>query len=206
MFVLPFTPAMRTAFRYPLGRVSRRAARRAAGVVLALGALAASRCIVTSGQVLVSFDLGSLSIPNAAAAIAAPIDLNTIGDYRDHRDDLAGIADFALLGTVTNHGTQPASFEFWMTPNPTFHTLASEVRADPSAVRIWGPLSLAGGETRKIDWDESAGLFRGRVVLIDQVKSDGVFTLYLIASTGTPSVAGFTVDQGVMVIVLDAKG
>ena len=56
-----------------------------------------------------------------------------------------------------------------MTPDPTAHTDAVAVGLDETAVKVWGPLRVAPGETKKIGWDASAALFRkGRAALLQR--------------------------------------
>ncbi len=64
-------------------------------------------------------------------------------------------------------------------------------------------LSLAGGATRHIGWDESAGLFTGRQVLLAEVKGDGVFTLFALGPPGTGT-SHFAVHKGQLVVTIDA--
>jgi hypothetical protein len=176
---------------------------RAAAVATLAGILSGTGCLLTSGQVLISFDLTNpITVPTVATAIRVPVDLNTIGDYNDHKKNLADLADLALVGDVTN-GNTATNIEFWMTPGATSLANAAAVRSDPTAIQLWGPLALAAGETHRIDWDGSAALFKGRQALLDQIKTDGVFTLYALASS-TALAANFTINNGVLILVLDA--
>jgi hypothetical protein len=72
------------------------------------------------------------------------------------------------------------------------------------ATLLWGPGTIgATGSSRTFDWNESAGLFNkaGKDLLISEVKGDGQFTLYTTGSAGTFNIR---VDEGVLVLVLDA--
>ncbi len=176
---------------------------RAAAVATLAGVLSGTGCLLTSGQVLISFDLTNpITVPTVTTAIRVPVDLNSIGDYSDHKGDLSDLADLALVGDVTN-GNTATSIEFWITPGATNLADATAVRADPTAIQLWGPLSLGVNETRRIDWDASAALFTGRQALLDEIKGDGAFTLYALASS-TALAANFTINNGVLILVLDA--
>ena len=72
-----------------------------------------------------------------------------------------------------------------------------------NGVKLWGPFDVAAGQTVSIGWDESAKLItpQGEALLIEEVKGDGVFTLYLVGTAGTYS---FEVNDGVLVLTLDA--
>lgn len=173
-------------------------------VIVTLGlALAAAGCVVTSGQFRISFDIGRLIIGSPATVAGKDVDLNGIGTYKDHKGDLEALADLALLGDVRNDDpSNVVDVEAWMTPDvtPTYAT-ADQVKAN--GTRIWGPFHLAAGETKRIDWDTSAGLFdaAGVTTLLNEVKGDGIFKIYIIGAAGTYA---FTVQNGVLVLTLDA--
>ena len=169
---------------------------------LALAALFAAGCILVSGQFIVSYELPT-PLPITQTAVAAVgVDLNTVSAYQDHKSDLKDLADLAILGEFSNHGAAPMDVEVWMTPNPTAHTDAAEVATDPTAVKVWGPLHLGVDESKKVGWDQSAALFlKGKASLVDQIKGDGVFTLYALGKTGSYS---FVLSHGVLVAVVNA--
>jgi len=173
-----------------------------AAVLCALPLLAGTGCIVTSGQVMVSFELADVSIPTVASALRQDIDLNTISEYQDYKQDLKALADLAILGQVHNMGAA-TSVEFWMTPGLTSHTTAAAVRGDATAVPVWGPFAVAAGATEQIDWDDSAALFVGRAPLLAEAQGDGSFSLYILPSS-TATTATFDFNNGVIVLVLDA--
>ena len=120
-----------------------------------LAALLAAGCVVTTGQFLATFDLADPLLVTSPLAIArTPVDLNAIDAYNDRKGDLHDLADLALLGDFTNTGNTPVEMEFWMTTGPSTHATAADVRGDPTALRVWGPLALAPNETRHVSWDE----------------------------------------------------
>lgn len=172
---------------------------------LLLAALTASGCWLLSGQFTVPFDLTTpLTVGGPGNLFSAQIDLNTENEYKDHKSDLKALADCALLGTFKNNTGSPAiTLEVWMTPGLTAHTTETLLNADATRIKIWGPLSLGVGQSRKIGWDESAKLFSktGKAALLKEVLGDGSFTLY---AKGTGSSYNFTLNNGVAVVVIDA--
>jgi hypothetical protein len=169
---------------------------------LALAALTATGCILTSAQVLVSYDLTNpLTIASPDDVVGVSVDLNTVPDYKDNRDKIKDLSDLALLGEFNNTGTGAVDIEVWMTPTATSYTHASDVKANGSL--LWGPLQVAPGATRKLTWDGAVKLFSktGKAALIHEVMGDGVFTLYAVGAAGTYS---FAVEHGVLVLVIDA--
>jgi hypothetical protein len=165
--------------------------------------VATAGCVLVSGQFLINFDLGTLTVTSPTNVVGRVVDLNTISDYTDHKDNLKGLADVAVLGTIKNNGTEAVDVQIWMTPDapPTLFTLDTDVRAN--GILLWGPFHLEPGETKHVDWDTSAGLFDplGKVTLIGEIKGDGVFAVYALGASGTYN---FEVTDGQVVLVLNA--
>lgn len=156
-------------------------------------------CLLTTGQVAIDVDLGTFTATTSTLEIEQ-VDLNDISDYADHKDDLKGLADLAVLGTVQNNIATAIDVTVWMTKDVTTYTTDVQVRAN--AIQMWGPFNVPGNATRTIGWDESSALFtaQGKGELINEVKGDGVFTIYVI---GAGTVYNFTVTDGTLVLVLD---
>lgn len=168
---------------------------------LALALAGAAGCLL-GGQLLVSFALPDPLAVTPTAVERADVDLNTVAAYRDHRDDVKDLADLAILGRFTNTGATAVDVDVWMTPEPSAYTDAAAVALDPAAIKVWGPLRVGPGETKVIGWDASAALFRkGRAALLEQVRGDGVFTLYALGGTSSYS---FRVAGGALVAVIAA--
>jgi len=165
-------------------------------------ALSAAGCILVSGQFLVSFDLGSFTTVTQSTVTKQDIDLNTEGDYKDHKDDLKSIVDIAVLGKLTNNSATPIGVEVYMTP--TLTNLADEATVKSTAIKLWGPFNLAAGPgtTKTVDWNESAKLFdkAGKAALLTEVMGDGQFTIYAVGNAGTYDVS---VANGVLALTLD---
>jgi hypothetical protein len=188
---------------------ARRARRscRPAGVVIAAAIAVlglAAGCIITTGQFLVQFDLfDPLTVTSPTDIAIAPVDLNTISVYNEHKDHVHDIVDLSIVGEITNTGATGIEVEVWMTTQVSVHMSADAVRADPTAVQLWGPLPLAPGVTRRIGWDESAATFRGRAALLHEVRGDGLLTLYILGPPLVPDYS-FQIDHGALVLVIDA--
>ena len=172
---------------------------------LLLAAVTSTGCWLTSGQFVVSQELPDpLTIIGSTNLVSAQIDLNEESTYRDHKSDLKDLTDCAVLGVFTNNPGSPAiTIEVWLTPALTSYTQESQLNLDATRVRVWGPFSLAAGQTKKIGWDESSSLFSktGKNALIQEVLGDGDFTLY---AKGTGAAYNFTITDGSAVVVIDA--
>jgi hypothetical protein len=168
---------------------------------IALVALTLTGCFVTSGQVLVKFDLPNpVHAANTSPVVGLYVDLNTISAYNDHKDKIKDLTDIALLGTIHNNAATPIDCEIWMVDGASLTLTAGQVQAQ--GVRVWGPLHIAASDTKKIDWDESSNLFgSGKAPLLAQVKGDGQFSLYLLAPVGTYN---FDLTDGGLALVIGA--
>jgi hypothetical protein len=173
--------------------------------LLALAALLSSGCVLTSAQVLATYDLPDpLVVQSGATLSRVDVDLSTVAAYREHKDQLKGVADLALLGRFTNLAGSPAlGLRMYITRDlTTLPDAAALTQAGSPAIPVWGPFDLPAGEsTTAISWDQSAGLFKtGKGPLIEEIKGDGKFSLYLVGSTGTFDVK---VENGAIVVVID---
>jgi hypothetical protein len=176
--------------------------------LLGLAALLSNGCFILSAQILAEFDLDNpFTIDATDNMERIDVDLNSIGDYADNKDKLEGVVDLAILGTFVNTSGPAGTVTAWITPTTT--TLANAAAVEAGATKLWGPASIGASGTAEgtvtLDWDKSAGLFdaAGKKILIDETKGDGMFTLY---TTGTPGgTYVIRVDNGVLVLVLDAK-
>ena len=169
-------------------------------------------CLLTTKQLNIEYDLGA--VDGSKGLFVQQVDLNSIQTYVDHKSDIDKVIDLAVLGEVTNNlsagskspsllggGDPTLHLEAWMTTTPTNYGSDSQVRAN--AIKIWGPLVVAPGATQVIDWDTSAGLITqlGKGFLLQEIKGDGEFTIYLL---GTAGFYDFTIDNATLVLTLEA--
>jgi len=171
---------------------------RRAGPSLALAALAAltsAGCMLTSGQFVATYDLPDPITVSQNFAANFDVDLNTVSDYKDHKNDIKRVEDVSLVGEFANGSASAAQIDVWLVADPSL-----PVGPQPSGVRLWGPLTVAANSTEKVDWNHSAALFVGRQALIDEVKGDGHFRLYM-SVTGASSC---TVTKGSLIVVVGA--
>jgi hypothetical protein len=172
--------------------------------LVALVALGAAGCFLTSAQVLVHFALPNpFTIEGADGREIIPVDLNTISEYNDHKDKVKNISDFALIGKFTNVSGPGGGVEVWITAGNTTYATATAVRA--GATKLWGPGTIGPtGSVRDIGWNDSAALFTaaGKKILLAEAKGDGEFTLYTI---GTPAAVNtIKVERGFLILVIGA--
>jgi len=162
-------------------------------------------CLLSTGQTTIDYDLGTIDVTGGDNLVAEQVDLSTNADYEEHKDDLEGVTDLALLGQVTNNlsaGSGTLNVEAWITQDTTNYTTEAQVRAN--AIKIWGPLVVAPGATVQIDWNESAELFTpwAKPFLLQEMQGDGVFTIYLL---GTSGLYDFTIENTTLVLTMEAE-
>jgi hypothetical protein len=175
--------------------------------LLGLAAVLSNGCFLVSAQVLAAFDLTNpFTIDGTDDSERILVDLNDIEEYADNKDKLKGLADIAILGTFVNTNGPSGTVTAYITAANT--NLADATAIQGGATKLWGPGSIGASGTPEgtvtIDWDTSAGLFdaAGKQILIDEALGDGEFTLYMV---GTPNgTYDVRVDDGVVVLVLDA--
>lgn len=168
--------------------------------LVALAALAAAGCFLVSGQFVVNYVLPSPITFNSSGTFAGmDVDLNTIGDYSDHKSDLKRVDDLALIGDFRNNSGNTVNVEAWIVPSGALNL--TPVTLLNSGIRLWGPLAIAGNNTVSVNWNESAALFVGRQTLIDEIKGDGHFSLYLKA---TGAAFDVTLTKGAVIAIIGA--
>lgn len=172
---------------------------------LAVAALGAGGCVLTSAQILTHFDLPSPVTINAADPWErVPVDLAVdVGeDYTDNKDKLKGLLDLAVLGEFTNTGGAGGTVTVWITAGTTNYADVPSIEAN--ATKLWGPATIgATGSKVVLEWDDSAALFdpNGKKTLIQETLGDGQFTLYTTGSGGTSNIL---IENGKVILVLDA--
>lgn len=164
-------------------------------------AFAAPGCILTSGQILIDFDLGTINVTSPTGLVGEQIDLNTNDDYEEHKDKLKNIVDFAVLGTINNTGGTDLMPEVWITADLTSYTDETTVKAN--GIKLWGGILVPAGGSAAVDWNTSAALFTaaGKALILSEAKGDGNFTLYVMGASGTYQ---FNITNGVLALVIDA--
>lgn len=171
---------------------------------LALAALTVSGCFITSGQIFAHYALPNpFTIAGANGYERVDVDLNTISNYKDHKDKLKDVSDIAVVGTFTNTAGTGGGVEIYITPDASAFTTPTEIVNN--AQKLWGPGSIgATGSSVTIDWDESAELFNraGKAMLLAEAKGDGNFTLYAIGTPGTVNV--IEVANGALILTIAA--
>lgn len=172
--------------------------------VTALAALMAAGCVLVSGQFIVTYDFAEhgfdpLVVGSPTALSGVQVNLNDVGAYADHKDDLKDVSDLALVGTISNLTGTATSVEVWMVAAPGA-LLTSDAAVRGAGVKVWGSLSLPGDGEVKVDWNKSAALFVGRQALIAEIKGDGRFDLYALGTGGY----AFQIDKGALIAVISA--
>ena len=168
--------------------------------VMALVGLISAGCFLVTGQFTVTYEfVDPINIVSPTALAGQTIDLNTVSEYKDHKDKLKDVADLALVGQFTNLTATATSVEVWMVATPG-SPLTTDAAVRAAGQKIWGPLNLPASGSVNVGWDQSAALFTGRQAIIGQVKGDGQFALYALAN----GAYSFRINKGVFIAVISA--
>src|SRR5262249_32681113 len=150
-------------------------------------------------QFVATYDLPSpLDVTSGTTLTSVDVDLNTISDYSDHKNDLKRVEDLALIGDFTNNNGSEVTLDAWIVPSAQLNLTPSQVQAN--GFHLWGPLTVAGHSTVNVDWNRSSTLFTNRQALVDEVKGDGHFALYLQAN----GAVNCRVTNGNVIVVVGA--
>jgi hypothetical protein len=173
---------------------------------LGLCALILNGCFITQGQIFVHYGLPDPILINSAndQFERIDVDLNTISEYIDNKDNIETISDLAVVGKFTNLplgavASPAGSLEVWITPNSTNYLTVTDVKNH--GTKLWSGAISASTSTVVVDWDGSAALFNaeGKQILLDETKGDGQFTLYTF---GTAGVYNIKIEDGGVIIIL----
>lgn len=153
-----------------------------------------------------SISMGTLSAQNGATSAGYYVDLEAESSvYRDNKDKFDDIADCAILGQFANNGASAVSADLWIVPTdtaPVTRDLAGVQAA--GGVKMWS-FALSAGETKSIDWNQSAGLFTasGKSALKAEIEGDGQFSVYIFGNTGTYDI---TATNASFVVIMAVSG
>ncbi len=156
--------------------------------------------MLVSGQFLVQFEIGNVTVGSATPVSGYYVDLATNSTYNDHKKDIKSLEDIALVGSVHNTGVASLTLDVYLRDGNPGALSAATVTS--TGTRVWGPITVAAGATEKIDWDRSSGLFGvGKDALFTRVKSGTPFTLYAVGSSAPFT---FDFDNAVLIAVIGA--
>ena len=66
-------------------------------------------CLLSTGQTTIDYDLGTINVTDSDNLAAVQVDLSTNADYEEHKDDLEGVTDLALLASGFATGSPRAA-------------------------------------------------------------------------------------------------
>jgi hypothetical protein len=151
----------------------------------ALAALLITTLVVGCGLITGSFTFGyeidgTITSTNASLEYEY-IDLTTIEDYNNHRDDLHSLDNIAIVGCFTNNGTEPISGEIWLAYDTTYALYGADgpdsVRAN--ATRIYMTHSpIINGVLLCVDWEDGLAFIEGFPEIQTAVLDSAYLVIY----------------------------
>jgi hypothetical protein len=133
-------------------------------------------CIGTGTFVLV-FDIDGFTSSNVLFD-SRKVDLNTEGDYEDHKDNIKSIDAITLTGFVVNNGQADAFAEAWISDDSL--TTIDQVRS--LGTKIFEAPVVAAGDSIFLDWSDGMAHIQNLSAIESQMEGDGIFYIYGIAN------------------------
>lgn len=177
-----------------------------ASALLVLCAVLGSGCILSSRQeTFMAAPSKKLIFFNGGMYREFTFDLTTSPQWRDQRSRIVSVRDLAIVGDFSN----ATGSIFGGDPEPI------DVRIDVASdtlpalgvgTDVWGPIHVAIGERRRIDWSAGEQLvIAGAPALEREIRGDGLFTLFTITTTAIPTVGGVDVENLRLAAVFELK-
>jgi hypothetical protein len=167
---------------------------------LAAAAVLAGGCVLVSGQFVVQYTLGDVTVNSVSNVNGQYVDLTGNSTYNDHKDDIKSLEDIALIGSIHNTGVASSTISVYLVDGNPGAIPASQVIT--SGTQVWGPLTVAAGATETLDWKSSTKLFgAGKATLLAHIKSGTNFSLYALSNNSPYS---FDITNAVFIAVIGA--
>ena len=141
-----------------------------------LAAALMTACGIATGSFTFGYELNGPIDSSNATLDKETIDLTTVEDYNDHKDQIKSVDNVALVGKVYNTGNTAVSGEVWLVAFPDSNY------TDPDTVRHYGtrifvsPV-IAPSDSLIIDWDNGLDYIENFPAVQDAVML-GQFVLY----------------------------
>jgi hypothetical protein len=142
-------------------------------------------CFMVSGQITFVHNFGDGLATQGQTVGVFGLDLNTIKDYKDHKDKIKSVEAVGFQVEVKNlHSTLAATAEGYLSTEDLGNPTVAEVQEQ--GVRIFSAAAdpVAPLTTRVIDFEESQAYMENFGTVQDAVRQ-GVFYVYLVAAEGT---------------------
>jgi len=132
---------------------------------------------IGSGTIVFVFDFEGLDSSDQTFD-SEHIILSENSDYEDNKDKLKSVDAITLVGYIINHGTADVMGEAWISDN----LLGSIDEVRNNGTLIFESPVIPAGDSIFIDWSDGMEHIRNFAALEEQLKGDGDFYLYGIAS------------------------
>jgi len=142
-------------------------------------------CGIATGSITVGYEIDGVIESSSATLDFEYVDLNTIDDYVEHKDNLNSLDNVAIVGTIENVGSNSIFGEAWL----AYDTVYAQYGTDgPDSVRANGtrifatPLPIPVGVPLMIDWDDGLAWIEGFPEIQTAVLDSEYFVIYGLAA------------------------
>jgi hypothetical protein len=132
-----------------------------------------------TGQITVTHELND-GVSSDDRFNSEDVDLNTIEDYAEHKDEIKSVDGIAIVAIVENRSTEESKAAFFISDDPSIDTI-DDLRDPDQATLVFISPTIPAKSKMKIEWAEGFEYMINEQAVIDQVLGDGVFTVYGVA-------------------------
>jgi hypothetical protein len=133
---------------------------------------------IASGTIVLVFDVDGFQSSNTTLD-HRNVNLTENSDYDDHKDKIKSVDAITLTGFIVNNGSSEISAEAWISDDSTLTTVAD---IQNNGTLIFESPTIPAGDTLFLEWADGMQYMRNFGILEDEIKNDGIFTVYGIAS------------------------
>ena len=163
-------------------------------------------CGIASGTITVGYEIDGVISSSNATLEYEYVDLNTIQDYVDHKDNLYSLDNVAIVGCFTNNTTPPISIsgEVWLAYDTVYATYGAN---GPDSVREHGtrifttPSPIIPAVLLCVNWEDGLALIENFSEVQTAVLDSEYFVIYGLAAEDN-----FAMDMDIDIIFTFTAG
>ena len=125
-----------------------------------------------------------------------------IGNRRDITDNIKSIDNIGFYLEVTNNQSTAVTFQLLLEPDTSRNFATAEAAMDTVIAVVLNSLTVPGGGTTTIDWEESM-TYVGDLEFATEAIQRGYFSLYPVAIPGDDF--SLTIDSLVVVVTITGQ-
>lgn len=166
---------------------------RKALLLIVAAAMLTAGCLVT-GNIVILIDIGDFGLNPGNTFGSEYVDLNSVEDYTENKDDLNSIDDIGFICKVQNTGTTSATGRLYISNTSSTSFIPTD------KILVLDGITVAAGQTRTITLEESYDYLKNFEAARDAVLEEE-FTIYW----EVPNPLQVQVQDMVVVLTINGK-